>query len=179
MSDAARAFFNGMLIENPVFMTYLGAIAIAVLPKRAHGSSTTAIRLGIAFFLSALVGVALATALPPIVAPLAFLFAGLGAVGALLHFGELSGTWYGLPRGLIVVPLMIGAPVLAMQQADITMAVARAGGGALGFVGAFLLFGAIRETVIIAESRKEFKTTPVILFSMALFSLALSGFLFW
>ncbi len=179
MNEMTGVFLDGMLIENPVFMTFLGALAVAVLPQSSRGAGLMAVRIAVASFISSLAGVALVTAVPEALEPLVYLAVGLLAAGSLLRFGELQGEWLGLPKILVVLPLFIGTPYVASLHQELATAVAQSAGNSLGFVGAFVLIGAVRESVRISEARSEFKTTPVVLFTMAIFSLALTGFLFW
>lgn len=179
MNETTRVFLNGMLIENPVFMTFFGALVVAVLPQTARGTWATAVRIAVTMFLATVASVALAAAVPEALQPLVFLAVALVAAGSLLHFGELQGEWLGLPTILIALPLFIGTPYVAVMHQDLAMAVAQSAGSSLGFIGAFVLIGAVRESVRISEAPGEFKTTPVILFTMAIFSLAMTGFLFW
>jgi uncharacterized membrane protein YoaK (UPF0700 family) len=175
MSTLTRTFFEAMLTANPVFVTFIGAGAALVLPASARRSFMPALRFGVVVFIASLVGTASGGAAGVIVQ---FLVA-LVATGVLWHLGELREEWYGMPQTVLVLPLLMGAQLAAAHQPDLGHALALTGGLASGFSGAFILVGSIRETARLSESPELYKTNPVVLFSMAVFALICSGFLFW
>lgn len=180
MNETTRLFFDAMLIRNPAVMTFLGAIVVLVVPRSARSSFRSAFRIALGVFFAAFAGGALAGAVPAAGEPLVYVVVALVVAGLLVQRGEFEGEWYGLPRVFTALPLLIGIQMaMGGGSADLSMVVAGAAGSALGFAGAFVLMGAIREAVQLSEAGKPFKTLPSLVFSLALFSIALSGFLFW
>lgn len=179
MSEVTRAFLDGMLLKNPVFMTFTGALLAAVIPRSARTSWAPAARYSVVFFFAALLGGALANSLSSALVPLVFVGTSLVSVLVLRHLGELSGEWMGMPSAILAIAPLLGIQMLVAQAGEFAGVVASAGGNSLGFFLAFVLLGAIRETSRISEAKPVFKTNPVVLFSMAVFALALVGFIFW
>ncbi len=179
MSDLARAFLDSMLIENPVVMTFVGALLAAVLPRSARSSYTPALRYALALFLAGMVGGAIAAALPSVAAPAVYIVVGLLGVGSLLAVGELRGEWLGMPQAVLATAPLVGVQMLASTYGDFDLVVAAAGGSAIGFAVMLVLVGAIREASRISETTDTFKTNPVVLFSLAVFAIVFAGFLFW
>jgi len=176
MNPLVRLLLDGILASNPVFMTTLGALLALIEARRLRPACITAVRIGLVFAVVAGAGGLLAAAVPVAVRPLVLLAGIAAGAGVLRAWGELSGEWAGLPR---LVPALVPLAGLQMTVAALpgpAEAVAAAAGGALGFVWAYIALAAVRETAQLAECNAHFKTTPVLLFSMALFALALYGF---
>ena len=179
MTSLMRVFLDSMLIENPVFMTFVGALAAVVLPRTARTSYAPGLRLGVAFFFVGFGGAVTAAAGPEVFVPAVYvLAAGIGIV-PLVKAGDLSGEALGVPSALLIAAPLIGVQLLLTAQGDLARIVAGAAGNALGFSAAYIIIGAVRETVLLAEAKKIYKTNPVILFTMAMFAVVMSGFLFW
>lgn len=151
----------------------------AVLPRSTRTSWGPAARYAVVIFFTALAGGAITASLSAALAPLVYLGTTLIAIALLRYWGELDGEWMGMPAMILAAAPLLGIQVLVSGAADLAGTVAAAGGNSLGFFVAFVLLGAIRESSRISEARDVFKTNPVILFSMAIFALALAGFLFW
>lgn len=179
MSMTLRAFLDSMLMGNPVVMTFVGALLAVAVPRTARTSFQPALRFGVALFFAGLVGAALSALLPDVAAPMVYLAVSLVTSGLLLALGELRDEWMGMPGAILAVAPLIGVQVLVGAYGDAAAIVAAAGGNAIGFSIMFVLVGAIRESSRISEASDTFKTNPVVLFSMAVFALALTGFLFW
>ncbi|GAB6091399.1 Rnf-Nqr domain containing protein [Spirochaeta dissipatitropha] len=179
MNESVKVFLDSMLIENPVFMGLFGALAALVLPRTARTSYAPALRFGIALFFSALAASAVSAIAAQWIQPIVHLAVSIVIIAALLKSGDLSGEWLGMPKAVLAAAPIFGIQLLIAQHSNPATVTAAAAGSAAGFAGAYILLGAIRESVMIAESRKIFKTNPVMLFSMAMFALVMSGFLFW
>ncbi|TVQ98726.1 MAG: hypothetical protein EA403_13860 [Spirochaetaceae bacterium] len=179
MNVAMRAFLDSILIQNPVVMTFVGALLAVVVPRSARSSLRPALRFSVALFFAGLVGATLTTMVPIVAAPMVFLAVGLATTALLLALGELRDTWMGMPQAILGVAPLIGVQILVGTYGEPAAMVAASGGNAVGFAIMFVLIGAIRESSRISESSDTFKTNPVVLFSMAVFALALTGFLFW
>ncbi len=179
MNQALRTFLDGLLIYNPVLMTFVGALLVVILPRSARSSWAPAARFGVVFFFSSLIGATLASTVPAVLSPLVYIGVALVSIGVLRMRGELGDDWMGIPSSIIAVAPLVGLQMIVAGAGDFTGMTASAGGNALGFFAAFVVIGAIRETSRISEADKLFKTNPVVIFSMAIFSLALAGFLFW
>ncbi len=179
MSEIARAFLDSMLIENPVVMSFIAALPVAVLPRSARTSFGPALRFSLVFFGAALIGATVATHVPPSVAPAVYLIVGLAAVGVLFAAGELRSQWLGMPQAVIALAPMIGVQMLVAKSGELSLMVAASAGNSLGFAVMFIVIGSIRESSRMSETTETFKTNPVVLFSMAVFAIVFSGFLFW
>ncbi len=179
MTETTRLFFDSLLIQNPVFMTFVGALMVTVLPPSARRSFTPAARYGVVFFFSMLTGGVFSLAVGELIAPVVYISVALIAIVLLRLWGELRRDWLGMPAMVLAAAPLVGLQVMVAGQGEFSLVVASAGGYALGFFAAFLIIGGIREASRMTEARDLFKTNPVILFSMALIALALAGFLFW
>ena len=179
MSPAIRAFLDSMLIQNPVVMTFVGALLAIVVPRSARSSFRPALRFSVALFFAGLVGATLTSIVPTVAVPMVFLAVGLATTGLLLALGELHDEWLGMPQAVLAIAPLVGVQILVGAYGDAAAVVAAAGGNAIGFAVMFVLIGAIRESSRISEASDTFKTNPVVLFSMAVFALAFTGFLFW
>lgn len=179
MSEITRAFLDGLLLKNPVFMTFVGALMVAVLPRSARGSWVPAARFGVVFFFAALTGGAFTLGASSALVPLVYIGVALLAVRFLVAWGELDGEWMGIPVAVLAMAPLIGLQILVGASGDLAGVVASTAGKSVGFFLAYVLIGAIRESSMISEAKPVFKTNPVVLFSMAMFALALGGFLLW
>ena len=179
MSDIARTFLDSMLIGNPVVMSLIAALLVAVLPRSARSSFGPALRFSLVFFGAALIGGTIATNVPSTVAPAVYLIVGLAAIGALYAAGELHERWIGMPQAVIALAPMIGVQMLVAEFGELSIMLAASAGNSLGLAVMFILIGSIRESSRMSESSDTFKTFPVVLFSMAVFAVIFSGFLFW
>ena len=175
MSVVTRAFFVALLTENLVFMTFIGAAVAVVFATTVRRSAITAVRVGAMLFITAVISTAFSGDLAVI---LQFLLA-LVSVGILWQFGDLRDSWQGMPGAVLAVPLFMGVQLLIQKLPSLGEAFATSGGMALGFAGAFLLVASVRETARLSEANQLFKTNPVVIFSMAIFALICTGFLFW
>ncbi|TVR50935.1 MAG: hypothetical protein EA426_20485 [Spirochaetaceae bacterium] len=179
MSDIVRAFLDSMLIENPVVMSFIAALLVAVLPRSARSSFGPALRFSLVFFGAALIGATVVTNVPAPFAPAVYLIVGLAAVGALYAAGELREQWMGMPQAVIALAPMIGVQMLVAESGELSIMLAASAGNSLGLAVMFIVIGSIRESSRMSETTDTFKTYPVVLFSMAVFAVILSGFLFW
>lgn len=185
MNSVTRAFLDAALLQNPVFMTFVGALAGAVLPHSTKRSFRPALRFAVVLFFTALVGAIAAgsasatSGLGSTAVPFVYFALACAAVAVLWRSGELRDEWLGMPTPMLVWTLLIGAQILSTQQPDVAHMLGAAGGMALGFAGAFILIGGVRESSRLSESNAVFKTNPVVLISMGVFALVCAGFLFW
>lgn len=179
MNPLLRTFLDAILMGNPVVMVPVGALLATVVPRSARSSYLPGARIALTVFLTALTGGTIAAALPAQIAPVVFIVVGLGGTGALVGMGELQGRWLGLPQALLAPGLLVGMQLLMAAHQDVSQIVAASAGGALGLFVMFVITGAIRESSRISETSSTFKTNPVVLFSLAVFAVVLTGFLFW
>ena len=179
MSDNIRTFLDSMLIGNPVVMTFVGALLALVIPRSLRSALRPALRFSVVLFFAGLLGATLSTLVPGLAVPLVYLAVSLMSLGLLLALGELKEDWKGMPQAVLAMAPLIGVQLLVSNLPEPSIMLAGAAGNALGFGGMFLLIAAIRESSRISETSDTFKTNPVVLFSMAMFALAFSGFLFW
>lgn len=179
MNETTRIFLDSLLIQNPVFMTFVGALMATVLPTSARRSFTPAARYAVVFFFSMLTGGAFALAVGDVFAPVVYLSVALVAIVVLRSWGELRLNWLGMPAMVLAAAPLVGLQVMAAGQGDFAAIAAAAGGYSLGFFVAFVTIGGIREASRMTDAKAVFKTNPVVLYSMALIALALAGFLFW
>lgn len=179
MNPLLRIFLDAILIGNPVVMVPVGALLATVVPQSARSSYLPGARIALAVFLTTLLGGTIAAALPAQIAPVVFVVVALGGTGVLVALGELRGRWLGLPQALLAPGFLVGMQLLMTTHEDVSSIVAGAAGSASGLFVMFVIIGAIRESSRISESSNTFKTNPVILFSLAVFAVAFTGFLFW
>jgi hypothetical protein len=179
MNDVTRVFLEGMLLKNSVFMTFVGALFVVVIPRAARSSWAPAARFGVVLFFATLVGGTVAGAVIEPLIPFVYIGVALLSVRFLLYLGELREEWMGMPATVLAMVPLVGMQAIAGGAGEFAHTVASAGGNSLGFFFAFMVIGAIRESSRISEARPIFKTNPVVLFSMAIFALAMAGFVFW
>jgi len=178
MNELTRVFLDAMLIQNPVAMTAVGALLAVLGPRSAKASYLPALRFGLTLFLSALIGGALSLSVPGPVAPAIFLIVALGATGSLVALGELRDEWLGLPQGILAIAPVIGVQVLVAGQGELSLMVGASAGNAVGFAAMYVLIAAIRESSRMSETTDTFKTNPVVLYSLAVFAIVMTGFVF-
>lgn len=179
MSDIPRVFLDSMLIDNPVVMTFVGALIAVVLPRSARSSYLPALRFAVTLFVVGIAGGGIVAASSSTAAPAVHIVVGLLGLGSLLAVGELRGEWLGMPQAVLAMAPLVGVQMLVATRDDFGLVVAAAGGSAIGFAVVYVLLGAIRESSRISETTDTFKTNPVVLFSLAVFAIAFAGFLFW
>ena len=178
MNELSRAFLDAMLVSNPVVMTAVGALLAVVMPRSAKTSYVPALRFGLTLFLSGLIGGALATAVPGPIAPAIFVVVALTATGSLVALGELRDEWLGLPQAILAIAPVIGVQILVAGHGDLSLIVGASAGNAVGFSAMYVLIAAIRESSRMSETTDAFKTYPVVLYSLAVFAVIMTGFVF-
>lgn len=178
MNELSRAFLDAMLVDNPVVMTAVGALLAVVAPRSAKTSYVPAVRFGFTLFLSGLIGGGLSLSVPGPVAPAVFIVVALAATGSLVALGELRDEWMGLPQAILAVAPVVGVQLLVARHGDLSLILGASAGSAIGFAAMFVLIGAIRESSRMSETTDTFKTNPVVLYSLAMFALVMTGFVF-
>ena len=177
MTDLTRTFLNGIFFENPIFMVFIGATLAAAEARSVKTSFGPALRYAVVLIAAGLAGGMLASLVPGVVQVVVYLVIGAAGVGLLRSWGELHGTWLGLHKSFIALAPLFGFQMIVAQAGDPAMMLASAVGQGLGFALGFIIVGAAREQSLLAESSIVFKTNPVVLFTMAVFALVMSGFL--
>ena len=177
MTDLMRTFLNGIFHENPIFMMFIGATLAAAEARSVKTSFGSAVRFATVLVATGLAGGMLASFVPGVAQVVVYLAVGAAGVGLLRSWGELHGTWLGLPRPIIALAPLFGFQMIVAQAIDPATMLASAVGQGLGFALGFIIVGAAREQSSLAESSDVFKTNPVVLFTMAVFALVMSGFL--
>lgn len=184
MNPQLSQFLKYVLLENLVFVSFLGTLL--VLSESERGPRTAAV--SGAKFVACLVpasflGWAFSVALPAelsFVAFFLFLVVGLAAVQVLRNWGELEGSWLGLPREIIALPLFVGSQVwLQMKGLEFAGAVIAAAGAGAAFYLAFVMIAAVREQLELAETPAGLQKLGVVVVSMGVVAMALLGFKFF
>jgi Na+-translocating ferredoxin:NAD+ oxidoreductase RnfA subunit len=177
MTDLTRTFLDGIFFQNPVFMLFVGATLALAEARSTKSSFGPAIRFAAVFFTAGLAGGMLASVVPSVAQVVVYLAIGAAGIGLLRSWGELHGVWLGLPKSIVALAPLFGLQMIVAQAGDPALMLASAAGQGLGFALGFIIIGAAREQSLLAESSVVFKTNPVLLFTMAVFSLIMSGLL--
>ncbi len=177
MTDLTRTFLDGIFYANPVFMMFVGATLAAAEARSVKSSFGPAVRFAAVLMAAGLAGGILASAVPGVAQVVVYLVIAAAGIGLLRSWGELHGTWLGLPKAFVALAPLFGFQMITAQAGDASMVLASAVGQGLGFALGFIVVGAAREHSQLAESSVAFKTNPVVLFTMAVFALVMSGFL--
>jgi Na+-translocating ferredoxin:NAD+ oxidoreductase RnfA subunit len=178
MSPLLRSLFDSMLFHNLVFSSFLGSLLVILEAKSGKKSMKPAGLYGVVFFATALIGGLLLQTPQPFLYPLFVLLVGCIALSVLHRLHLVQGDWLGLPKTVVLITPIIGVQLMSGAYSTTNQILGSSLGFALGFTFAYVIVGAIREHVQLSESKKLFKTLPVVLFSMAMFSLIMSGFVF-
>ena len=179
MNPTLREFLDLLLVRNPVFMVFIGTLLAAVEARSARGSLLPALRFAVVLAGAAFIGGVLASRVPGFAQLLVLAAIAVAGTAILWAWGELRGQWLGLPKAILAAAPLAGAQLLALEAGSLGSAAAGAAGSAVGFAWAFIVLGSIREFSSLTETGAAFKTYPVVLLSMGIFSLVLTGFLFW
>ncbi len=146
-----------------------------MLPASARSSFRPALKYILVLWTAAPAGAFLVSAVPEFMVPAVYIAVTAAGIAVLMKAGELQGRWLGMPAALLAAAPLAGLQILAAGYGDPAEVFVLAAGSALGFGGAYILIGSIRETSKISETSPAFKTNPVVLLSMAVFALIFSG----
>jgi Na+-translocating ferredoxin:NAD+ oxidoreductase RnfA subunit len=178
MSPLVRSFFDSLLLENLVFSTFIGSLLVLLESRSTKSSYRPAVHYGFVFFGTGLLGGLFLQAELTILHPAyVMLVTGLGLyLLSKLHLTQ--GEWFGLPKVILLVTPLVGMQLMTGRVTTTDQILGTALGLAMGFTGAYIILGAIKEHIQLSEARPFFKTMPVLLFSLAMFSLIMAGFVF-
>jgi len=184
MNPQLTQLLKYLLVENLVFVSFIGTLLVISESERGPRSAA----LGGAKFIACLIpasflGWALSAALPAelgFVAVFLFFVVALGAVRILRSWGELEGSWIGIPREMIALPLFVGSQMwLWMKGVEFTEAVVASVGAGFAFYLAFVMIGAVREQLELGEAPEGIQKLGVVMVSMGVVAMALLGFKFF
>lgn len=184
MNPQLTQLLKYFLVENLVFVSFVGTLLVISESERGPRSAA----LGGGKFIACLIpvsflGWALSAALPAelgFVAVFLFLVLALGAVRILGRWGELEGSWSGIPREIIALPLFVGSQLWLWQKSvEFTDAVIASVGAGLAFYLAFVMVSGIREQLELAEAPEALQKLGVVVVSMGIVAMALLGFKFF
>ncbi|MFN2311533.1 MAG: hypothetical protein ABR590_05705, partial [Spirochaetia bacterium] len=113
MNPQLSQFLKYVLLENLVFVSFLGTLLVISESERGPRSAALAGGKFVACLIPvSFLGWVLSAALPvelDFVAVFLFFVLALGAVRILRNWDELEGSWIGVPREVIALPLFVGS----------------------------------------------------------------------
>ena len=184
MNPQLTQLLRYLLLENLVFVSFIGTLLVVSESERGPRSAATAGAKFIACLIPAsFLGWALSAALPGELgfgAVFLFLVVALGATLILRSWGELQGDWVGIPREIIALPLFVGSQIwLWLKGLEFAEAVVASVGAGLAFYLAFVMVAAIREQLELGELPDGLQKLGIVVVSMGVVAMALLGFKFF
>ena len=183
MNDIILLFWNSLISNNIVFISFIGVLLIVIETPKLKDSYLDGLKITAGLSMSIILAWIISYYIPSAYnhfLPGVYFINSLLGIYIIRNLGLLKGEWIeGLPRAILALAPLIGIQLLFQEQSsDYNLDFFKILGSLSGFYLAFVLIAAIKEQLKLKEIKDIFKSEYMVLIVLALFAAIVYGFSF-
>ena len=183
MNEIILLFWNSLLSNNIVFVSFIGVLLIIVETPNLKDSYLDGLKIIAGLTLSIIFAWILSSYIPPVYnhfLPGIYFLNSLLGIYMIRSLGLLKGEWIeGLPKAVLALAPLIGIQLLFQGQFNqYSLDFFKIIGSLFGFYLTFIMIAAIKEQLILNETKDLLKSEYILLIVLAFFAAVVVGFNF-
>ncbi|MFW6287743.1 MAG: Rnf-Nqr domain containing protein [bacterium] len=182
MTDSAVLFWESVLTKNIVLVYFLGILLVVVEANNLKESLRKGFKFTVALLSASLLGLIIVISSGLEIGFLSlwiYLISSLIAVYFLQQSGELQDEWLGLPKMILILPIMMGLPLIVESRGlDISDMIFVVAGSSIGFYLSFIIIAAMKEKILKTDANIIKEHGPSLLMAIGILSLIILAFVF-